>query len=967
MSRLAIPDDENISPVKRLGGDEELEYDLQAYRDHPGAEDSEIECDDDDNLMGAYAEAAADRQLHDEEEEAAKLDTFVDIVASYQEEIRLQTEAEIIVKKEEDELSQVVAIPGAPSGWKPPSAPEDWQPSKVRAHTGEPDIAFADVDNPGGWSRFCFRPKYLTKKKKDVKEGVETEDDPEGAPSDKAKFLYYAMPTGATPVPLDAATNERKVAEYEFHYNGWIKPDNEIDESFRSGATRDNPFPSTRQGSLDGDKLFNLGLTKYRMENEKGLPDALFFFLLLLPLHDIKNNDKILTVPNDPRTSFYTDCSRWSNMYAAGELNILGTGYGHEFKTTTPTELLQWDGTIFLDGVLGGTHGAILKRFDKTTKLYDEDIASTFTKSRWLELKRVYKLCNNLTAAKKGSPGYNPAYKYDHIYSVIIDNVNNLTLFAGLDLCLDETTFAFNGWGESGSGLLAIIVGKPGVTRGGQIVIVLDVDRIRPRGYVHRHKLHQKEFSLPGPNEVRMIWVQMQSLFQRNEYRPRGIFREKPHFTCDNYFSGDVLLKYACKEGFGLTMTCRRDRLPKGIPRMHLHQQKTSVTPRSRAARFERPIFCIKEYVSGGNICSIQLTSFQSTSSCNIIHVNALNSLNLFSQRKERGRGNNKREWGIEMNESRQLYLKTYGKVDTMDHLIKNCNVSYRTWKHWHAPMLHAKAMAAVIAYDMYKECAEGNLRAGEWKIEKPVSFHCFRERLALQMIHYRPQKRAYPGDEHFRVSTQQHKKRRLMSSLSSGSHSVQSRSSSPANTCPLSRADFSRENDVTSRLCGDLTPLYNHLEACVPIPNGGSKICVLCGEKCYWVCMECKGPDGKRGVAMHKNPKKEGTQLGAKVTCFYHHHNTAFFGLAKNDHRLLGVQRKKDWSFPTKEKMSKHRSAVERILQPAPTPGVSTTTAPSRTGRNRPTNVAASLAVANTEANYGNDNTSGDNQRRVF
>jgi len=151
------------------------------------------------------------------------------------------------------------------------------------------------------------------------------------------------------------------------------------------------------------------------------------------------------------------------------------------------------------------------------------------------------------------------------------------------------------------------------------------------------------------------------------------------------------------------------------------------------------------------------------------------------------------------MNESRQLHLKTYGKVDTIDHLIKNCNVSCRMWKCWHAPMLHAKAMAAVIAYDMYKECAEGNLRAGEWKIEKPVSFHCFRERLVQQMMRYHPQQQVYPGDEKFRVSTQQHKKRRLMSIFSSSGHSVRSRLPSPANACPLSRADFSRKNDVTS------------------------------------------------------------------------------------------------------------------------------------------------------------------------
>ena len=86
------------------------------------------------------------------------------------------------------------------------------------------------------------------------------------------------------------------------------------------------------------------------------------------------------------------------------------------------------------------------------------------------------KLCNNLTAEKKGSPLHNPACNCDHICSVIINNFNNLTLLAGSCLCLDETTFAFNGWGEADNGLLAIVVGKPGVTRRGHIVIIIDVD-----------------------------------------------------------------------------------------------------------------------------------------------------------------------------------------------------------------------------------------------------------------------------------------------------------------------------------------------------------------------------------------------------------------------------------------------------------------------------------------------------------
>jgi len=69
--------------------------------------------------------------------------------------------------------------------------------------------------------------------------------------------------------------------------------------------------------------------------------------------------------------------------------------------------------------------------------------------------------------------------------------------------------------------------------------------------------------------------------------------------------------------------------------------------------------------------------------------------------------------------------------------------------------MLHAKALAIVTAYDMYLECAESNVNP-DWKVKKPVSFHHFQERLAVQMLTYDPRKREYPGDEKFRISTQQ-------------------------------------------------------------------------------------------------------------------------------------------------------------------------------------------------------------------
>ena len=43
---------------------------------------------------------------------------------------------------------------GAPSGWQPPTAPEDWKLNRQRAEDDEP--TFEDIDNPGEWDRFMF-------------------------------------------------------------------------------------------------------------------------------------------------------------------------------------------------------------------------------------------------------------------------------------------------------------------------------------------------------------------------------------------------------------------------------------------------------------------------------------------------------------------------------------------------------------------------------------------------------------------------------------------------------------------------------------------------------------------------------------------------------------------------------------------------------------------------------------------
>ena len=60
-----------------------------------------------------------------------------------------------------------------------------------------------------------------------------------------------------------------------------------------------------------------------------------------------------------------------------------------------------------------------------------------------------------------------------------------------------------------------------------------------------------------------------------------------------------------------------------------------------------------KKYCTNGTHFERVHVSFQSTSSCNITTVNSLNDCRFYVRKKERGRGENKRLWGIEMNEAR--------------------------------------------------------------------------------------------------------------------------------------------------------------------------------------------------------------------------------------------------------------------------------------------------------------------------
>ena len=70
--------------------------------------------------------------------------------------------------------------------------------------------------------------------------------------------------------------------------------------------------------------------------------------------------------------------------------------------------------------------------------------------------------------------------------------------------------------------------------------------------------------------------------------------------------------------------------------------------------------------------------SFQSTGGTNISTANALSLVDLYVQDHSKSRGQQKRTWGIKMNEARETYLKKFSAVDKIDQMLLHWDLSNR-------------------------------------------------------------------------------------------------------------------------------------------------------------------------------------------------------------------------------------------------------------------------------------------------
>ena len=236
------------------------------------------------------------------------------------------------------------------------------------------------------------------------------------------------------------------------------------------------------------------------------------------------------------------------------------------------------------------------------------------------------------------------------------------------------------------------------------------------------------------------------------------------------------------------------------------------------------------------------------------------------------------------MNEARETYLKTYSAVDKIDQMLLGWDVTYKSWRWWHAPTRHAKAIAMSMAYSLYLHCAEGSVDP-DWKVVA-VSGPKFRQKMSLQMVQYRPSEMKYPGDSRMRMATQMNKRKRggLEGSLVECDDHIK-------------RVSYSqyldekqpRKGKVT-RFCADnLTLLKKHLSSMKKV-HGAS--CSMCGKLTYMECQLCQ-----------KHVCFKSGKGSTTLSCCIDFHDDLKYGLGVMDRvELFGVQKSKFKKAPAPE-----------------------------------------------------------------
>ena len=81
--------------------------------------------------------------------------------------------------------------------------------------------------------------------------------------------------------------------------------------------------------------------------------DDLLFFQVLWPIFHPSKSD----IVNDPRVPYFIYVESFTNIYKFS--TGLGGSYGHEWKKIDVNELVGFNVILVMDGIIGGSNGAL--------------------------------------------------------------------------------------------------------------------------------------------------------------------------------------------------------------------------------------------------------------------------------------------------------------------------------------------------------------------------------------------------------------------------------------------------------------------------------------------------------------------------------------------------------------------------------------------------------------------------------
>ena len=365
------------------------------------SEDDNTNNSDDGNDDADSADDGLEAEIHDNgvgfEEEDAQIDDLYGV-----------------------DFVKTLTIPGAPPGWTPPGPPEGFVYVPVGGAPTEDEI-----DNPGDWNLFSFAPRYNNNTK-------------------NKKYVGHFSPCGAKVVPANSV-GVRQIDNWKFYYQGWTPDDFDKGTYVRDDATQSNLKPASRKGCLDANVLRKHGMTSTRMQDE----DALFFYQMIFPICNPKNSG----IDGDNRMPFFTFAASCTNIYAGG--TVASSGLGHRWENVYAPELVRWVACPIRNGALDGKPASLTARWSTSgDRRYDPCIDNSISLSRWNQIKRYFKLNNNVQQKAKGSADYDPCVKYDYVYKVLVHNMNYVSATADQDATCDESTWGFGGYSGDCGGRL---------------------------------------------------------------------------------------------------------------------------------------------------------------------------------------------------------------------------------------------------------------------------------------------------------------------------------------------------------------------------------------------------------------------------------------------------------------------------------------------------------------------------------